>query len=88
LNEQALWNRVLADPAAGRDLPGLSGDQRFAQSAGFMKMEATHKLPDGSSITVHYQYNSTTGKAYDMKIVTPQPQPSVLQPGPSFTPKK
>ncbi len=86
LNEQALWNRVLDNPAAGRGLQGLSGDQRFAQSAGFIKMEASHKLPDGSSISVHYQYNSITGKAYDMKIVTPQP--SVLQPGPSFTPKK
>jgi filamentous hemagglutinin len=86
LNEQALWNRVLEDPAAGRPLPQLSGDQRFAQSAGFTKMEASHKLPDGSNISIHYQYNSITGKAYDIKIVTPQP--SVLQPGPSFTPKK
>jgi hypothetical protein len=86
LNEQALWNRVLADPSAGRPLPQLSGDQRFAQSAGFTKMEASHRLPDGSSVSIHYQYNSVTGKAYDIKIVTPQP--SVLQPGPSFTPKK
>jgi hypothetical protein len=86
LNEQALWNRVLADPSAGRPLSQLSGDQRFAQSAGFTKMEASHRLPDGSSVSIHYQYNSITGKAYDIKIVTPQP--SILQPGPSFTPKK
>ncbi len=26
----------------------------------------------GESITIHYQYNSTTGKAYDIKIDTPQ----------------
>ncbi len=86
LNEQALWNRVLADPSAGRPLPHLSGDQRFAQSAGFTKMEASHRLPDGSSVSIHYQYKSVTGKAYDIKIVTLQP--SVLQPGPSFTTKR
>lgn len=82
LVEQALWNRVLEDPSVGRPLVTLQGDQRFAQSAGFTKMEATHRLPDGSSISIHYQYNSATGKAYDMKVVTPQR--SVLQPGPSF----
>lgn len=35
-------------------------------------MEAKQKLSDGSTITVHYQCNSYTGKAYDMKITTPQ----------------
>jgi filamentous hemagglutinin len=45
-------------------------------------MEASHRLPDGTSISIHYQYNSITSKAYDMKIVTQQR--SVLQPGPSI----
>ena len=44
-------------------------------------MEAKHKLPDGSGISIHYQYNSNTGKAYDMKITSPQRIPPVLQPG-------
>lgn len=35
-------------------------------------MEAKHRLPDGQTITIHYQYNSNTGKVYDMKITTPQ----------------
>lgn len=35
-------------------------------------MEAKQKLSDGSTITVHYQYNAVTGKVYDMKITTPQ----------------
>lgn len=35
-------------------------------------MTAVHKLPDDKTIEIHYQYNSTSGKAYDMKIVTPQ----------------
>lgn len=82
MNESALWNRVLAEPSAGKPLPSLAGDQRFAQSAGFMKMQATHQLPDGSNISIHYQYNSTTLRPYDIKIVTPQR--SSLQPGPSF----
>lgn len=82
LNESALWNRVLADPSAGTPLPSLARDQRFARSAGFMKMQATHLLPDGSSISIHYQYNSITLRPYDIKIVTPQR--SLLQPGASF----
>ena len=45
---------------------------RFPTSAGFQKMEAKQKLSDGSTITVYYQCNSYTGKAYDMKITTPQ----------------
>lgn len=81
LNEQTLWNMVQREPQSGRALDGLNSDPRFPQSAGFQKMEAKHKLPDGSSISIHYQYNSNTGKAYDMKITSPQRVPPVLQPG-------
>lgn len=80
LNEQALWNQVLENPSAGTDLM-LSGDKAFPRSDGWKKMQATHKLPSGESITIHYQYNSVTGKAYDMKIDTPRPLSPVLQPG-------
>ncbi|MCX2545898.1 hemolysin [Pseudomonas sp. COW5] len=44
-------------------------------------MEVSHRLPNGENITVHYQYNSVTGKAFDMKITTPQQLPPALQPG-------
>jgi filamentous hemagglutinin len=81
LNEQVLWNQVNADPAAGSALQDMNNDLRFPASAGFQKMQALHKLPDGTNINIHYQYNSTTGKTYDMKIVSPQS--SALQPGPS-----
>jgi filamentous hemagglutinin len=80
--EQTLWNRVVENPAAGKPLASLAKDDRFPHSDGFMKMEASHRLPDGSSITIHYQYNSVTKKAYDIKIVTKQA--SALQPGPSI----
>ena len=83
LNEQLFWKQVESNPSQGGKLPGMNNDPRFPTSAGFQKMEATHYLPDGSSISVHYQYNVNTGKAYDMKIVTPQRNP--LQPGPSLT---
>ncbi|WP_262821283.1 contact-dependent inhibition toxin CdiA [Enterobacter quasiroggenkampii] len=82
LNEKILWNDVKANPAKGQPLDGMNNDPRFPSSAGFQKMQVTHELPDGSNITIHYQYNSNTGKAYDMKITTPQANP--LQPGPSL----
>ncbi|EOM8120621.1 hypothetical protein ACNGUD_004703 [Salmonella enterica] len=82
LNEQMFWKQVESNPLGGTELKGMNKDPRFPVTAGFQKMEATHKLPDGSSISIHYQYNSVTGKAYDMKITTPQPNP--LQPGPSL----
>ena len=82
LNEKVLWNVVKANPSAGEVLQGMNKDPRFPTSAGFQKMQVTHELPDGSNITIHYQYNSNTGKAYDMKIVTPQANP--LQPRPSL----
>lgn len=50
----------------------MNKDPRFSTSADFQKMEAKQKLSDGSTITVHYQYNSITGNAYDMKITTHQ----------------
>jgi filamentous hemagglutinin len=83
LNEQTFWKQVESDPSQGNKLRDMNNDPRFPTSAGFQKMEATHYLSDGSSISVHYQYNFNTGKAYDMKIVTPQRNP--LQPGPSIT---
>lgn len=82
LNEQTFWKQVESNPSQGGKLDGLNNDSRFPVEAGFQKMESTHRLPDGSTISIHYQYNSNTGKAYDMKITTPQRNP--LQPGPSF----
>ncbi|RRZ86220.1 hypothetical protein EGK14_21170 [Erwinia sp. 198] len=73
LNEKVVWNQIRANPgSAGEPLKGMNKDARFPTSAGFQKMEAKQKLSNGSTITVHYQYNSITGKAYDMKVTTPQ----------------
>ncbi|SNY66527.1 filamentous hemagglutinin [Enterobacter sp. CC120223-11] len=72
LNEQIVWKHVQENPAAGEVLPGMNNDPRFPTSAGFQKMQVVQKNSKGESITIHYQYNSTTGKAYDMKIDTPQ----------------
>ncbi len=83
MNEQILWNRIKSDPATGKVLD-LAADPRFPPSNGWQKMQATHTLPDGKKITIHYQYNRVTNKAYDMKVVTPQPNP--IQPLPSIGP--
>jgi len=72
LNEQLLWNQVKENPTSGKILPGMNNDPRFPSSAGFQKMQVTQKNSEGKSITIHYQYNSNTGKAYDVKIDTPQ----------------
>lgn len=72
LNEQVFWRKVSENPLQGKKLENMNNDPRFPTSAGFEKMEAKHKLPDGKTISIHYQYNAETGKAYDMKIVTPQ----------------
>ena len=84
LNEQVLWNQVVDNPASGKPLIGLNNDPRFPPGGGWQKMSATQRLPDGSTIDIHYQYNLHTGKAYDMKIDTPQRTTQHLQPGPSF----
>ncbi len=72
LNEQLLWNQTMENPAAGQPLRGMNNDPRFPASAGFQKMQVTQKNSNGQSITIHYQYNRNTGKAYDVKITTPQ----------------
>ncbi|MDW5502706.1 hemagglutinin repeat-containing protein [Pseudomonas lundensis] len=72
LNEQIVWKQVQENPAKGEILPGMNNDPRFPASAGFQKMQVVQKNAKGESITVHYQYNATTGKAYDIKIDTPQ----------------
>ncbi|WP_261334009.1 hemagglutinin repeat-containing protein [Rhizobium leguminosarum] len=68
LAEQVLWNQVTNDPVSGSKLIGLNNDPRFSASNGWQKMEATHTRPDGTKISIHYQYNSVTGRAYDMKL--------------------
>ena len=71
LNEQVLWNLVKQNPEKGFVLD-LNKDQNFSTAAGFQKMQISHELPDGNSITIHYQYNKYTGKAYDMKFDSPK----------------
>ncbi|MFY3650210.1 VENN motif pre-toxin domain-containing protein, partial [Achromobacter xylosoxidans] len=82
LNEQILWNKVKGAPAYGQALVDMNNDKNFPKEAGFQKMQMTHELPDGSNITIHYQYNSISGRAYDIKITTPKR--SELQPGVSI----
>ncbi len=83
LNEQTLWGQLESDPGGGDEI-FLNDDPRFANQNGWQKMQISRDLPDGKSITIHYQYNNITGRIADPKIVTPQRIPPVLQPGPSI----
>ena len=56
LIEQFFWNEVISNPGNGIALK-LYKDKRFPKEAGFIKVEVSPKLPDGSNITIHYQYN-------------------------------
>ncbi|WP_170419199.1 two-partner secretion domain-containing protein [Ruegeria atlantica] len=73
LTEQAAWNGVLENPSAGRHLD-LNNDPRFKPEDGFQKMETSTVTENGQRVTIHYQYNSNTGQAYDIKIVYPPKQ--------------
>ncbi len=72
LQEQVLWNQTLRDPASGEKLDNMNNDPRFPTSNGWQKMQTSHTDPQGRSISIHYQYNSISGKAYDMKLTNPQ----------------
>ena len=71
--EITLWNNVVKNPKDGEPMIGMNGDPRFPTSAGFQKMQA---IARGNGIkdnaVIHYQYNSITNKAYDIKIVSKQ----------------
>lgn len=68
----SVWKQVQENPSKGKILPGMNNDPLFPVSAAFQKMQVVQKNAKGESITIHYQYNSATGKAYDIKIDTPQ----------------
>jgi len=84
LNEQILWNQVVKNPKSGKNLDDANNDPRFPISNGWQKLKANHTLPDGKKVEIHYQYNSKTDKAYDIKITSEQQVPPQLQPGPTI----
>lgn len=83
LQEQYVWEDVVNDPSSGRPIPGANNDSGFHHSDGWTKLEKTHELPDGTNISVHYQYNTRTGDVQDIKYDNKQANP--VQPGRSIT---
>lgn len=65
-----MWRHVEQNPKDGQPLVGMNNDPRFPKSSGFQKMQAIARGNDGHNIVIHYQYNSKTNKAYDIKIVS------------------
>lgn len=72
LFEQSVWNGVLNNPQMGRNLVNMNNDQDFRSEDGFRKKEVSVESAEGQRVTIHYQYNENTGKAYDMKIAHPK----------------
>ena len=70
LEEQVWWNQVVKNPKSGRKLDNMNNDIRFPKESGFQKMEAIKLTQDNKKIIIHYQYNSKTNKAYDIKITS------------------
>ncbi|MCZ7892655.1 hemagglutinin repeat-containing protein [Agrobacterium salinitolerans] len=68
LEEQIAWKEVLANPAGGT-LLDLNSDVRFLKINGWQKMEYSTNTSRGA-ISIHYQYNTITGKPYDIKVVS------------------
>ena len=72
LNEQKLWEQVESNPSDGIPLPRRNDDPTYPINEGWQKMKMTKTLSDGRRIEMHYQYNFSTNKAYDIKIDTPK----------------
>ena len=75
LEEKLFFDSIEANPNQGKNLIGLNKDPRFLASDGFQKRQATKKLADGSTINIHFQLDTKTGIAYDIKIVSPPRTP-------------
>ena len=61
--EQAAWDKVVADPWNGRELPFDLGDPRWPAEEGWVKMERTV-----NGVEIHWNLNKFTGAVEDMKI--------------------
>ncbi|MDI2113972.1 hypothetical protein QJV33_11890, partial [Commensalibacter sp. TBRC 10068] len=75
LQEQIFWDEVKnnpENPPEAEALPNMNRDPNFLSENGFQKMQANYKGANGEVVTIHYQFNRFTGKAYDMKITSPQ----------------
>lgn len=69
--EQIIFRLVRTDPSVGSPLSGLNNDSRFQAVDGWQKMEYIHRPLNGRAIVIHYQYNSVTRQAYDVKVTSP-----------------
>lgn len=67
LQEQLLWDDVLDNPLADAT-PLTSNDGRFFD---FEKKQKTILSENGERVTIHYQYNPSTGRVVDIKITHP-----------------
>lgn len=75
LREQLAIEQVMANPAAGRQLPLTMSDPRWPASEGWVKMQQIiQSSSHGAPINVHYVLNQITGAADDFKIILTGPR--------------
>ena len=69
LKEQMAMHQVKSDPLRNaRELPFTMNDSRWPGSEGWVKMESVTRMPDGSKVTIHFNYNTVTGAFDDFKF--------------------
>jgi RHS repeat-associated protein len=74
LREQMAVETAMQNPSAGVRAAGPLGDSRWHASEGWVKMQQTvNPGGRGGPISVHYNYNTTTGAVDDFKIVARRP---------------
>ncbi len=69
---------TLKEAQSGQGSEIMQGKINDPSYQGWQKMQYVHKLPDGSSITIHYWYNPQTGIMTGFKFTTPPlPNPTI-----------
>lgn len=70
LNEQMIMHEVQSNPLPGAiKVPLTLQDSRWPISEGWIKMQKTSTLLDGSKVTIHFNYNVRTGAFDDFKYI-------------------
>ena len=69
------WAEVLISPGIGDNIGGgrLNTDARFDARNGWQKKQYSRTSARGEFVEIHYQYNTLTGAAADIKITSWRP---------------
>jgi RHS repeat-associated protein len=69
LGEQMAMQSAMSNPGAGKVLTQIDmTDSRWPKSQGWVKMQQTFSMYDGTTVVVHYNYNTISGTVDDFKF--------------------